>query len=154
MRKLFSFAFEGLVFLFVLFISLLSLMISGLVMINVKPHFLSYSLILMLTILILYNCNIVKTGLRATIDILFRQSVTKKGTVTGIFPYDSSLFAEVWDKDRSRKMPSRFYVIVQIKDVSITLISASLELCQNQKINVRYGRFSHIVIDLQKIDGC
>ena len=57
MRKLLSFVFEGLVFLFVLLIGLLSLLMSDLVIVHVKPHVLSYGLIFMLTALIFYHCN-------------------------------------------------------------------------------------------------
>lgn len=152
MRKLLSFVFEELVFLFVLFIGFLSLLMSDLVIVHVKPHVLSYGLIFMLTALVFYHCNVLKTGLKATVDFLFRQSVTKKGTVVGVFPYDSGWFSEVWDQDRSRKKPSRFYVIVQVKGVCVTLISSSPALCQNRKINVRYGRFSHVVMDFQTMD--
>lgn len=138
-----------LVTLFILVIIFSTLLFSELVVVSVS----FYSLILfaMLFSIMICSSTMINLGIRAIIDLLFKQSRSAKGTIMDIIPYKRSSFSEKWSDSEylCRKRGYSYLVRVRVKNTYLTLIAHQpYEMTKDRSYVFHYGRFSHIIIDV------
>ncbi len=140
-----------LVTLFILVIIFSTLLFSELVVVSVS----FYSLILfaMLFSVMIYSSTMINLGIRAIIDLLFKQSRNAKGKIIDIIPYKRSSFSEKWRDSEYlyRRRGYSYLVRVRVKNSYLTLIAdQTYEIAKDSFFVFHYGRFSHIIIDVDK----
>ena len=153
MKKIFPFIREGLVILFLYSIFATAALYSASIIIT-DNHLLFWSAISFLIIATLYCVDSLKRFFLVLIDIIFKQRKEVKGIITDIIPIQSSCFSEKWQKHRIRSIDMEYYISIEVKGEKIILLSRDNDfLIKNEKLNIQYTRFSHIVLNVKALNS-
>lgn len=151
MKSLYSYIKEMLVTLLILLIIFCTLIFSGLVAVRIS--FYSLILFFMLFSIITYSSTTINWGIKAIIDLLFKQYRTAKGKIIDIIPYKRSFLSEKWSDSEYLCRESGYSCLIRVKVKNLYLTLIADKTCEIDKESIfvfHYGRFSHIVIDVDK----
>ena len=153
MKKIFPFIREGLVILFLYSIFTIATLYSVSIIIT-DNHLLFWGAISFLIIVTFYCVDPLKRLFLVLFDIFFKQRKEVKGIITDIIPIQASCFSEKWQKHRIRSKEINYYLSIYVKGEKIILISRDNGLLiKNEKLNIQYTRFSHIVINVKALNS-
>lgn len=153
MKKIIPFVREGLVILFLISIFATATLYSASIIIT-DNHLLFWSAISCLLIVTFYCVVPLKRLFLVLIDIIFKQKREVKGIITDIIPLQASCFSEKWQKHRIRSIDMEYYISVEVNGDKIILLSRdNVFLIKNEKINIQYARFSHIVLNVKALNS-
>jgi len=152
MKKFIPFIREGLVLLFILSIFVSFILCSGSIIIT-SNYLMVWSAISCLLIIVFYCILPLKRLFLTLIDLIFKQRKEVKGIITDIIPLQASCFSEKWQKHRIRSTDIEYHIFVEVKNEKILLITRDNDfLIKNEKLNIQYARFSHIVLDVKTLN--
>ena len=153
MKKIFPFIREGLVILFLYSIFTIATLYSVSIIIT-DNHLLFWSAISCLLTVTFYCVVPLKRLFLMLIDIIFKQKIEVKGIITDIIPLQASCFSEKWQKHRIRSIDMEYYISIEVKGEKIILLSRDNDfLIKNEKLNIQYTRFSHIVLNVKALNS-
>ena len=152
MKKFVPFIREGLVLLFLVLIFASTILYSASTIITDNRLF--WSAIVFLFIFTVYCTSPLKRLFLVLLDLIFKQKKEMKGTITDIVPLQASCFSEKWQRHRIRRADMDYYLLIEVKgDKTVLLTRDSDFLIKNKKLNIQYGRFSHIVLNVKTLNS-
>ena len=150
MKKFIPFIREGLVLLFVFLVFLSAILCASSII--VAENLLFWSAISCLFFALFYCISPLKQMLLLFVDLVFNQRRVIKGIITDIVPMKASCFSEKWKKYRIRSTDTTYCLLIEVKDEKIPLLARdNALLVKNEKLNIQYGRFSHVVLNVRTL---
>lgn len=125
--------------------------------ISIKPHLISFSVCLILVIILLFlfvNCLL--RGVLALVDLLFSLYETVNGKVINCVSVNASVFADRVTEEHGFANPVKFCYIIKGKkrgrSFQTSVISSEyIDYTLTETYVIKYGRYSKILVDL-KVD--
>lgn len=101
MRRLISYITEAFVQLFVIAVLFCALIFNAMSAFAVDSSIYFFAILIGLLLAIYNGSNSLRTGTKALADLLFRQSIVRKGVITDVIPFERSTFSDKWGKNVS-----------------------------------------------------
>lgn len=151
MKKYIPYIREFIIFLFVVSIFTIIIISGNYIQIIIKPHFLSYLILVSFAFSILYLFRqIIFNGVMATIDCLFRTTCEEQAIFEKVHQGFGSAFSDRFtgESTRSSKCEIRYTYVFKGKKYLQLKSTQDFALIPNKKYRVKYGRFSKVILSI------
>ena len=153
MKKYIPYIREFIIFIFVVTIFSIIITSDNYIQIIIKPHFLSYFILVFFAFSILYLFRqIIINGVMAIIDCLFRTNCETQAIFENVHQGYGSVFSDRFtgESTRSSKCEIRYtYVFKEKKHLKLKS-TKDFTLIPHKKYRIKYGRFSKIILSISE----
>ena len=151
MKKYIPYIREFIIFLFVVTIFTIIIISGDYIQIIIKPHFLSYLILVFFAFSILHLFRqIIFDGVMATIDYLFRTTCEEQAIFEKVHQGYGTTFSDRFtgESTRSYKCEIRYTYAFKGKKYLKLKSTQDFALIPNKKYRIKYGRFSKVILSI------